>query len=157
MAYLTASLTRTISTSYLMAVDTAERPPADVAAAPAYEDTSRVQRYRVRTGMFAWMAHRLSGVAIVVYLIIHVWGLKALTDRAAFNELIAGYHQVIFKLGEVALLAAVVYHALNGLRIVLIDFLGWSPKQKRLFWTLFVVAVLLIVVGGYPSIAAVFT
>lgn len=100
--------------------------------------------------MFAWMAHRLSGVALVLYLVVHVWGLRALTDRAAFNELIAGYHAPIFKIGEFLLLAAVVYHALNGLRIVLIDFLGWSPKQKSMFWTLFIVAVVLIAVGGYP-------
>jgi succinate dehydrogenase / fumarate reductase cytochrome b subunit len=43
---------------------------------------------------------------------------------------------------------------MNGLRIVLIDFLGWSPKQKKLFWTLGAVALVLIAVGGYPSIYA---
>jgi succinate dehydrogenase / fumarate reductase, cytochrome b subunit len=121
-----------------MAVNTAPEP-------------ARLQRYRVRTGMFAWMAHRLSGVAIVVYLILHVWGLRALTDRDAFNELIASYHAPVFKVGEFMLLAAVVYHALNGFRIVLIDFLGWSPEHKKLFWTLLVLAVLIIAVGGYPS------
>ncbi len=107
--------------------------------------------------MFAWMAHRLSGIAIVVYLVLHVWGLKALTDRNAFNELIAGYHAPIYKVGEFLLLAAVAYHAMNGLRIVLIDFLGWSPNQKRLFWTLGVVTAVIIVVGGYPSIYALVT
>lgn len=130
-----------------MAVDTYDPPVID--------EVKPVQKYRIRTGMFAWMAHRLSGVAVVIYLVLHVWGLRALTDREAFNELIAGYHAPIFKIGEVALLAAVVYHALNGLRIVLIDFMGWSPKQARMFWTLFAVAVLLIVIGGYPSIASV--
>ncbi|MEM1125470.1 MAG: succinate dehydrogenase, cytochrome b556 subunit [Bacteroidota bacterium] len=130
-----------------MAVDTHE--------APVLDEVKPIRRYRIRSGMFAWMAHRLSGVAVVLYLVIHVWGLKALTDRDAFNELIAGYHAPIFKLGEVALLAAVVYHSLNGLRIVLIDFMGWSPKQARMFWTLFVVALALIVVGGYPSIVSV--
>jgi succinate dehydrogenase / fumarate reductase, cytochrome b subunit len=111
-------------------------------------------RYKIRVGMLAWMFHRLSGLAIVFYLIVHVWGLRALTSPAAYNELIAGYHAPIFKLGEFLLLCAVVYHALNGLRIVLIDFVGWSPQQRRLFWTLGAVAVVLIVVGGYPSLAA---
>ncbi|MES3630001.1 MAG: succinate dehydrogenase, cytochrome b556 subunit [Longimonas sp.] len=134
-----------------MAVDTLEKA-ADSGSAKAVSQDSRFQRYRIRTGMFAWMAHRLSGVALVVYLVVHVWGLRALTDRAAFNELIAGYHAPIFKIGEFLLLAAVVYHALNGLRIVLIDFLGWSPNQKKLFWSLGAVAVVLIGVGGYPTI-----
>jgi succinate dehydrogenase / fumarate reductase cytochrome b subunit len=133
-----------------MAVQTA---PRKTSAATA-EQTSRVQKYRWRTGMFAWMAHRLSGVALVVYLIVHVWGLKALTNEAAFNALITKYHAPVFKVGEFLLLAAVAYHAFNGLRIVLIDFLGWSPNQKKLFWTLGAVTAIIIAVGGYPSIYA---
>ena len=107
-------------------------------------------RYRVRTGMFAWILHRLTGL----YLILHVWGLKSMTDPDAYNYLITKYHGPLFKLGEFFLLGAVIYHALNGLRIVLIDFVGWSPNQKKLFWTLGAVAAVLFVVGGYPSIAA---
>ena len=126
---------------------TATAPAAPVRPQP-------LTRYRLRTGMTAWILHRLSGLAILLYLVLHVWGLKAVTDREAYNALITGYHAPLFKLGEFMLLAAVVYHALNGLRIVLIDFLGWSPKQKRLFWTLGAVALVLLVVGGYPSIAA---
>jgi succinate dehydrogenase / fumarate reductase cytochrome b subunit len=113
-----------------------------------------VVRYRVRTGMFAWALHRFTGLAIVGYLVIHVWGLRAITNPDAYNALIAGYHAPIFKVGEFLLLGAVIYHSLNGLRIVLIDFVGWSPNQKRLFWTLGAVAVVLFAVGGYPSIAA---
>jgi succinate dehydrogenase / fumarate reductase cytochrome b subunit len=111
-------------------------------------------RYKIRTGMFAWILHRLTGLALVGYLAIHVWGLKAITNPAAYNALITEYHAPIFKVGEFLLLGAVVYHALNGLRIVLIDFLGWSPNQQKLFWTLGAVAALLFIVGGYPSIAA---
>lgn len=129
-----------------MAVDIASR-----------SESHPVQRYKVRTGMFAWLCHRLSGIAIVLYLVLHVWGLKSLSDRDAFNELIASYHAPIYKFGEFMLLVAIAYHALNGLRIVLIDFLGWSPNHKKLFWTLGVVAVLIIVVGGYPSLYALFT
>ncbi|NBC85886.1 MAG: succinate dehydrogenase, cytochrome b556 subunit [Bacteroidetes bacterium] len=135
-----------------MAVETAERPAAQATQPSAVEDSGRFQRYRIRTGMFAWMMHRLTGVGLVVYLIIHVWGLKSLTDPTAFNALIAKYHAPIYKVGEFGLLVAVVYHAMNGLRIVLIDFLGWSPKQKKLFVVLGIVALVLIAVGGYPSI-----
>jgi succinate dehydrogenase / fumarate reductase cytochrome b subunit len=113
-----------------------------------------VQRYKLRVGMFAWILHRLSGVALVGYLVIHVWGLKAITNPEAYNALITSYHAPIFKVGEFLLLGAVIYHALNGLRIVLIDFVGWSPNQRRLFWTLGAVAAVLLVVGGYPSVAA---
>ena len=113
-----------------------------------------VQRYKMRVGMFAWMLHRLSGLALVGYLVVHIWGLKAITNPDAYNALITSYHAPIFKVGEFLLLGAVIYHALNGLRIVLIDFVGWSPNQKKLFWTLGAVAAVLFAVGGYPSIAA---
>lgn len=120
------------------------------------EPRSSAAWYKVRTGMFAWILHRLTGVGLVVYLMIHVWGLRALSDPESFNALITKYHSPIFKLGEFLLLVAVVYHAMNGLRIVLIDFLGWAPRQKKLFWTLGAVALVLIVVGGYPSLAALY-
>ena len=116
--------------------------------------TQEVLRYKKRVGMWAWMLHRLTGLGLVAYLVLHVWGLKAITDADAYNALIAGYHAPLFKIAEFGLLIAVVYHALNGVRIVLIDFMGWSPNQKKLFWTLGAVAVALIAVGGYPSIAA---
>ena len=138
-----------------MAVDTEERPPATAPKTDApTKQEGRFQRYRVRTGMFAWMMHRLTGIGLVVYLIIHVWGLKSLSDPETFNALIAKYHSPIYKIGEFALLVGVAYHAMNGLRIVLIDFLGWSPKQKRLFWTLGAVTAIIILVGGWPSIYA---
>ena len=113
-----------------------------------------VQRYKLRVGLFAWILHRLTGLALVGYLVLHIWGLKAITNPEAYNALITSYHAPVFKVGEFLLLGAVIYHALNGLRIVLIDFVGWSPNQKRLFWTLGAVAAILFAVGGYPSIAA---
>ena len=138
-----------------MAVDTKERPSATAKSAePTAQQDSRFQRYRIRSGMFAWLMHRLTGVGLVVYLVIHIWGLKSLSDPETFNALIAKYHSPIFKVGEFLLLIAVAYHAMNGLRIVLIDFLGWSPKQKRLFVTLGIVTVVIILVGGWPSIYA---
>ncbi|MEM9997930.1 MAG: succinate dehydrogenase, cytochrome b556 subunit [Bacteroidota bacterium] len=130
-----------------MAVDTLARGQAVAKPKP-------FTRYRVRTGMFAWMLHRLTGLALVGYLVVHVWGLRAITNAEAYNLLISKYHGPLFKVGEFLLLGAVIYHALNGLRIVLIDFMGWSPKQTRLFWTLGAVAAVLFLVGGYPSIAA---
>ncbi len=116
----------------------------------------RFHRYRMRTGMFAWIMHRITGLGLVLYLAIHVWGLRALGDRAEFNDLITKYHGPLYKIGEFLLLLAVVYHAINGLRIVLIDFMGWAPNQKRLFVTLGAVAIIIMVVGGYPVLYGVF-
>ena len=125
-----------------------------VAAPPAVPKVQPVQRYKLRTGMVAWILHRLTGVGLVLYLVLHIWGLKSITNPEAYNALIASYHAPIFKVAEFGLLGACIYHALNGLRIVLIDFMGWSPNQRKLFWVLGAVAFVLLAVGGYPSIAA---
>ena len=134
-----------------VATDTA-RPAAPPFGAVV--ESHPVQRYRIRVGMFAWMLHRLTGVALVGYLCIHVWGLRSITDPEAYNHLITVYHAPLYKVGEFLLLGAVIYHALNGMRIVLIDFMGWSPNQQKLFWSLGAIAAVLFAVGGYPSIAA---
>lgn len=114
-------------------------------------------RYRVRKEMFAWILHRITGLALVLYLILHVWGLKSLSDPEAFNNFIAHYHSPLVKFLEFLLLGAVIYHGLNGLRIVLIDFLGWSPHRDALYWTLGTIAILLFAFGGYPSLYVLFT
>ena len=108
------------------------------------EERLRVVRERCRL-----MADVFSIQAEATFLACHVS-----MSADAYNALIAGYHGPAFKVGEFLLLGAVIYHSLNGLRIVLIDFVGWSPNQKRLFWTLGAVAFVLFAVGGYPSIAA---
>jgi succinate dehydrogenase / fumarate reductase cytochrome b subunit len=135
-----------------VATDTARPLSAPMLGAPV--EAHAVQRYKIRVGMFAWMLHRLTGLALTGYLVVHVWGLKAITNPDAYNALITSYHAPIYKVGEFLLLGAVVYHALNGMRIVLIDFMGWSPNQQKLFWSLGAVAAVLFAVGGYPSIAA---
>ena len=104
--------------------------------------------------MFAWMLHRFTGLALVLYLCLHVWGLKSMTDPDSYNAFIAKQHSPLVKVGEILLIGAVVYHMLNGLRVVLIDFMGWSRHQHRLYWTLGAVAVILFAVAGYPSLAA---
>lgn len=144
-----------------MAVETPETPtyvntPASFQSLPTPYDPPRFRRYKLRTGMVAWLLHRLTGLGLVLYIVLHVWGLKALGNRDAYNALIAGYHAPIFKIGEFGLWCAVVYHMMNGLRIVLIDFLGWSPDQKKLFWTLGAVAAVMMIAGGYPALSAVY-
>lgn len=132
--------------------DTAEQETTE-----PYESNWPFPRYRVRKEMFAWMLHRVTGLALVLYLVLHVWHLKSLSSPEAFNSMIAYYHSPLVKLLEFFLLGAAVFHGLNGLRITLIDFLGWSPHRHKLYWTLGAIAIVLFAVGGYPSLYALYT
>jgi succinate dehydrogenase cytochrome b subunit len=86
--------------------------------------------YRGREGQWSWIAHRVTGVAIILFLFAHVidtalvgWGPEA------YNRVVRVYHNPFVRLLELGLVAAVIYHALNGLRIMLIDF--WPRLSDR--------------------------
>jgi succinate dehydrogenase / fumarate reductase cytochrome b subunit len=101
-------------------------------------------RYRGRLGHYSWLAHRISGLAILAYLIIHVWD----TANATFNPPVYEWTVEVFKnpifgFGEIALFAALLYHAFNGIRIALLDFKPewWQYEQRStlIVWGLFAV------------------
>ncbi|GAC1326244.1 MAG: succinate dehydrogenase, cytochrome b556 subunit [Mycobacteriales bacterium] len=88
--------------------------------------------YRGREGMWSWVAHRVTGVLIFFFLFSHV------TDTAlvrvspnTYNRVIDTYKNPIVNLMEVGLVAAVLFHALNGVRVMLIDFWEQGPRYQR--------------------------
>ncbi len=125
----------------------------DVTSARAASATGRPLRinagpadfvtYRGGAGMYAWLLHRLTGIGVLVFVILHVidtamigWG------PAAYNHAMALYRQTGFRIGEMLLFGAVLYHALNGIRITVMDF--WpetSVIQKGLFRAVVIVFV----------------
>ena len=70
------------------------------------------------TGMLTWLLHRISGIAVVYFLTLHIYeALQLFGGPEAYNEATAAYKQPWFRPFEVALILAVTYHALNGLRV----------------------------------------
>lgn len=101
-------------------------------------------RYRGRSGHYSWLAHRISGLAILLFLTMHVWD----TANAHFYPELYAWSVELFKyplfaVGEIALMAAVLYHAFNGIRITLLDFKPewWKHQQKSatISWGLFII------------------
>ena len=79
--------------------------------------------YRGREGQWSWIFHRVTGVVIILFLFAHVvdtalvgWGPNA------YNRVVNVYKNPIVGVMELGLVAAVLFHALNGLRIMAIDF-----------------------------------
>jgi len=99
-------------------------------------NSSRGTLYRGQYGMWSWVAHRITGVAIFFFLLVHVLDTALVrVSPEAYNAVIATYKNPIMGLGETGLVAAIVYHAFNGLRIILIDFWkGGTKNQKGLLW-----------------------
>jgi len=92
--------------------------------------------YRGREGMWSWVLHRITGVAIFFFLLVHILDTALVrVSPEAYNAVIGTYQTPIMGIGEVALVAAIVFHAFNGLRIILVDFWAWATRhQKLLFW-----------------------
>jgi succinate dehydrogenase / fumarate reductase cytochrome b subunit len=103
--------------------------------------------YRGGEGMWSWVAHRISGMLIFLFLIVHVMDTALVrVSPEAYNEVIGHYKTIVFGLGEIGLVAAICFHALNGIRVILVDF--WSQgarRQRALFWGVVVVWVLLMI------------
>lgn len=83
---------------------------------------SETLRYRGAIGQWSWVLHRISGLGVVLFLTLHVVDTSwSVFYPAQYVEAIAAYQSPIFTLGEFGLVACVIYHALNGLRIAVFD------------------------------------
>jgi succinate dehydrogenase / fumarate reductase, cytochrome b subunit len=103
--------------------------------------------YRGKVGMWSWVLHRITGVAMFFFLLVHVLDTALVrVSPMAYNVVIASYKTPIIGLAEIGLVAAVVYHGLNGLRITLIDFWSKGAKyQNQMFWVVMGVTIVLLV------------
>lgn len=96
--------------------------------------------YRGNEGMWSWVLHRITGVAIFFFLLVHVLDTALIrVSPEAYNAVMSTYKNPIMGLGETALVAAIAFHALNGLRIILVDYWSKGTKyQRAMFWIVIV-------------------
>jgi succinate dehydrogenase cytochrome b556 subunit len=93
-------------------------------------------RYRGAIGQWSWVLHRLTGLGVLLFLILHVIDTSwAVFYPGLYEKAIAIYQTPLFTVGEFALVAAVVYHAYNGLRIAIFDFKPewWKHQEKAAY------------------------
>ena len=101
--------------------------------APRSHRLRRRTLYRGDPGMSSWVLHRITGATIFFFLFVHVLDTALVrVSPQAYNEVIETYKTPIVGLMEIGLVAAVLYHALNGVRVILIDFWQHGPKYQRL-------------------------
>ncbi|HUF07552.1 MAG TPA: succinate dehydrogenase, cytochrome b556 subunit [Candidatus Binatia bacterium] len=79
--------------------------------------------YRVSWAQLAWFGHRASGLGVLFYLFMHIVETSMLLfGPEVYNAAVGIFKNLPARLGEVVLMAALVYHALNGLRVIVMDF-----------------------------------
>jgi succinate dehydrogenase / fumarate reductase cytochrome b subunit len=88
--------------------------------------------------MLAWLLHRLSGLALSGYLLLHLYDLRAAQyGTRAFDEVLADFQTPFWKVMDLLLLLAVLFHGLNGIRLLLFDAGMGIRHQRQLFWLAF--------------------
>ncbi|MCT7660799.1 succinate dehydrogenase, cytochrome b556 subunit [Mycobacterium deserti] len=113
--------------------------------APRSGPSRRRTLYRGDPAMWSWVLHRITGATIFFFLFVHVLDTALVrVSPQAYNEIIETYKTPIIGLMEVGLVVAVLYHALNGIRVILIDFWSKGPRyQRKMLW---------VVVGAFLAI-----
>ncbi len=88
-----------------------------------------------QSGSWAFILNRLTALALTFYLGLHLIVLKNLTQGAqAYNDFIVFAQMPLIKIGEILLIAAVILHGLNGVRLTLLAFGIGLHHQKTLFF-----------------------
>jgi len=108
--------------------------------------------YRWHTGSLAWLIHRVTGIALTLYIFLHIYVLSHIKDPVQFESLMNLFKNPFVKVGEIGLVGLVVAHSLNGLRLTFID-VGVSTRlQKPMFWTAFAIGILILMVAAWSFI-----
>ena len=78
--------------------------------------------YRGGVGQWSWALHRITGVGVLLFLCLHILDTSLIAlGPSHYNQIIQIYRMPLFRLMEIVLFASVLFHALNGVRIILID------------------------------------
>jgi succinate dehydrogenase / fumarate reductase cytochrome b subunit len=109
------------------------------------------------TGFISFFLRRLTGVALVIYLFLHMWVIgSALQGPEVFDARLNLVQTPFFKLMEIALLAAVVYHAFDGIRLLVVHWFNVTDYRKSLFYAAFAISAILVIAGGIPILMFMF-
>ncbi|MCL4505146.1 MAG: succinate dehydrogenase, cytochrome b556 subunit [Chloroflexi bacterium] len=89
-------------------------------------------RYKGREGQWLWVLHRISGLGILFYLILHVYDMSlAYFNVPVHEQMIALFKTPLFSVLELALAVLLIFHAVNGVRVALLDLRPelWAKQQ----------------------------
>ncbi|MFE6924976.1 succinate dehydrogenase, cytochrome b556 subunit [Nocardia sp. NPDC057663] len=117
--------------------------------APAPAQPKRKSLYRGDPGMWSWALHRITGVTLFFFLFVHVLDTALVrVNPDTYDNSIAIYKNPIVALMEMGLVVAVLFHALNGVRVILVDFWSQGPRfQKQMLWIVLAIWVLVSAAG----------
>ncbi|HTR82586.1 MAG TPA: succinate dehydrogenase, cytochrome b556 subunit [Bacteroidota bacterium] len=106
--------------------------------------------YHKFSGSWAWVLHRITGLVLTAYIMVHIFALMSLQKgKAAFDSEMVLFRTPLFLFLEWLLFAFVLFHALNGIRIVLVDLAEGARYHKKLYYAVVIIGLILFFGMGY--------
>lgn len=113
---------------------------------------SRDRQSGSRAGWTAWALQRITGLGLVLYLFLHIGVIStAQLGAETFDDVLAVLQTPFFVVLDLLLATAVLYHGLNGVRVILIDLGVGITRQVELFWACLVLTALTMATVTYFS------
>ncbi len=111
-----------------------------------------IKHYRWHMGTWAWVLHRVTGLALVFYLVLHIWVIHNIASGPkGFDKVMGVVQAPVFLFLELGLLGCVLYHTFNGLRIMIAEFSKDGCEAHKMVWgAMMAVAGFLFLLGGVP-------
>jgi succinate dehydrogenase / fumarate reductase cytochrome b subunit len=109
-------------------------------------------------GMWAWILFRISGLVLAAYLFVHIWVISQgrVSGASTLNSFFSTFDKPFLVFLDSVLVAAVLYHALNGVRVLLMDLGVGITRHKAVFWICMLIAAAAVWGFAYKAIPFIF-
>lgn len=88
--------------------------------------------YRGGVGQLSWVLHRVTGLGIFTFLLLHIFDIFLVGfDPVIFDTLAVIYHHPVMRIGHIFLFFCVLFHAVNGMRVIILDFFPVLWQQQK--------------------------
>jgi succinate dehydrogenase / fumarate reductase cytochrome b subunit len=129
----------------------------------AFESIPVVSFYAKTRGwpfVIAWM-HRIAGILLAFYLLLHIYTLSSLSMPQVYDAKMKSFGLAVFVFLEWLLAVPVIFHALNGGRLIIYELFGGRDDDAMRRWVLslafiFVLLQALLMIMGNQSVSPVF-
>jgi succinate dehydrogenase cytochrome b556 subunit/succinate dehydrogenase hydrophobic membrane anchor protein len=98
--------------------------------------------------VLSW-SHRIAGLFLAIYLLLHIYTLSLLSDPKQFVAMMETYNSLFFKLLEWLLAVPLIFHTLNGARLILYESFGQRDNQRMIRWSFILGFVYIILLGFF--------
>src|SRR5579885_1995643 len=114
--------------------------------------------YRGQSGQWSWLLHRVTGLGVLLFLLVHIVDITLIGfGPTVYDDALLVFSTGIVRLISLALIGAVLYHAFNGVRIILIDFWPKGGRYQRLMFAVVLIATIVCFVPmAYFVVAPIF-